>query len=861
MKRQTDKHNFKPAPSAHVARRAAALFGVAIVAIAALSAGGAEKPIAQTETVIPAQAGISQRTGANNDNAFRLHPADIFNPRDFLINIANGKDSGDAFNNFYRRAQLQLFSTLDDALSQKAEDTLRENFSAVKTANIALQSQLGGRKGNLGINVIGAFDEAENHAIGWQMRVYAGQEESAGFNAGVFYRKAAIDRVIGVNAFADYEKHKHGNFFRYSFGGEVQHSHASFAANYYLPISAERQISSEQVAFSRQGFDAKVRINMPNTDTIRAALDYYHFNGEFGAEADKGFRYGAELRPLPALRFGVFYDGGSGSFGGDVAYSHTIGEPPQRVAAGAEFAPDLFAPVWREHSQRIAVATVAVPPSFGVLSRYAEDSRTVAIARLNIAPGYFTDTVQIAVSSSLPQGDFRISDQTRPIITIFYAPSAANQQGAATIFVHGTRGAQTVTSFVVNRISSFAFFDADFVSRPALTHVTATAPATVGTIRPGGGIPPYRYSSSHADVSIDNDGLVLFSNISQERSLIAVLTANDSTTLTPPIQITIALTAAAIMPINIGLAGGRQQGTALLAIPAGVNFLAQVTASGGRLDSGNNYNFTVNQPSGGGNGNVQGEFYAFAGFGPGGLVFGSRIAATVTATVVVNDDEAFTPPASLFFTVTAIAPIMARADITNANLVRSNTSDSTDFVGTIAASGGLGAYTYALYGARRGFLLPFGSSNNTIGLAQPSNSNNESRSSIVINDESPITPPLTIGVTARNIISVTFMTAWINPADGTFARLGNNQNFNRSWGFITLFGGTGGYTLIPVSSPGSSLTTHLEASRGTNVRRITIPVGFIANVTLTNVMRITDTGTYSNVTPDILYTLRVTIRP
>ena len=33
-------------------------------------------------------------------------------------------------------------------------------------------------------------------------------------------------------------------------------------------------------------------------DFLKVAADYYHFDGKYGGENDKGFRYGLELQPI-----------------------------------------------------------------------------------------------------------------------------------------------------------------------------------------------------------------------------------------------------------------------------------------------------------------------------------------------------------------------------------------------------------------------------------------------------------------------------------------------------------------------------------------------------------------------------------
>ena len=238
-------------------------------------------------------------------------------------------------------------------LSQKAEETLTE-FAAVKKADVQLQTQLGNRKGQIAANVIGAFAESQNSAFGWQVRVYGGENDSKGANAGIFFRRVDGESLYGINSFADYEKGDYGEFLRYGIGGELQNRYVAFAANLYLPITDDKHTGST-VAFSQKGYDANLRINIPQLDFLKVRADYYHFDGKYGGENDKGFRYGLEVQPIANLRIGAFYDDGGEKFGGDIAYIYNISPPQKRESTG--FAPDLFSPVVREYSQRIITAT------------------------------------------------------------------------------------------------------------------------------------------------------------------------------------------------------------------------------------------------------------------------------------------------------------------------------------------------------------------------------------------------------------------------------------------------------------------------------------------------------------------------
>ena len=268
--------------------------------------------------------------------------------------LRSGENDGKSFSDFYRASQIELFSALDNVLSQKAEDTLTE-FAAVKKADVQLQTQLGNRQGQVAANIIGAFAESQNSAFGWQVRVFGAENDTKGANAGIFFRRVDGESLYGINTFADYEKGNYGEFLRYGIGGELQNRYASFAMNYYLPITNDKH-NGAQVAFSQKGYDANLRINIPRLDFLKVRADYYHYDGEYGLEEDNGFRYGMELQPLAGLQLGIFYDDGGEKFGGDIVYVYNIAAPAKRESK-AGFAPDLFAPIAREYSQRIITAT------------------------------------------------------------------------------------------------------------------------------------------------------------------------------------------------------------------------------------------------------------------------------------------------------------------------------------------------------------------------------------------------------------------------------------------------------------------------------------------------------------------------
>ena len=269
--------------------------------------------------------------------------------RNGIIHSANGGNFAD----FRHQYQSRLLFALDGVLARQAENALTDNFAAVKKADIQLQTQLGNRQGQIAANVIGAFVESQNSAFGWQVRAFGAENDTKGANAGIFFRRVDGESLYGINSFADYEDGKYGEFLRYGIGGELQNRFAAFAINYYLPITDDKERGAT-VAFSQKGFDANLRIAIPRLDFLKVRADYYLFDGKYGGEDDKGFRYGLELQPINNLRIGAFYDDGGEKFGGDIAYVYNFGIPQKRES---KFAPDLFAPVLREYSQRIIATT------------------------------------------------------------------------------------------------------------------------------------------------------------------------------------------------------------------------------------------------------------------------------------------------------------------------------------------------------------------------------------------------------------------------------------------------------------------------------------------------------------------------
>ena len=338
---------------------------------------------------------------------------------------------------------MELFSALDNALSQKAQETLTE-FAAVKKADIQLQTPLGNRQAQIGINVIGAFAESQSSAFGWQVRAFGGKDNIGGANAGVFFRRLENEWLYGINVFADYESGDYGEFFRYGIGGELQNPFSALAVNYYLPITDDKR-QGANVAFSQKGYDANLRINIPRLDYLKLRGDYYLFDGKYGGEDDKGFRYGLELQPINDLRIGVFYDDGGEKFGGDIAYTYNFGnrQLSQKRESTADFSPDLFSPVLREYSQRIISTTTLQVVEVPTLTLFTTTTIPARVQRTTLGLGFITVSMPITIATATITDFMTMAGMT----TLMEIPTMQMAQAASALFTMRIDNDNTGTSY------------------------------------------------------------------------------------------------------------------------------------------------------------------------------------------------------------------------------------------------------------------------------------------------------------------------------------------------------------------------------------------------------------------------------
>ncbi len=704
--------------------------------------------------------------------------------RGAVVDIANGGDGNDAlgdnFNAFYEKAQMQMFSAIDNAFAVYATDSLVGGKS-VKSAKVRFQSALGNRKAQLGIDVIGAihekhYDDSTNkYAIGWQAHIYAAEGENKGASGGIFYRRIQNNILYGVNAFADYERHQYGDFYRYGIGGEVQNQHIAFGANYYAPLTDDIPINAAAsvVAFSRKGYDANLRIAIPGARYLQAEAAYYYYDGRedgsFGenkVEADEGFRYGAALSPGNGIVLKVFYDDGGEEFGGELSWLHKFNNPaqadPQRY--DTPFVADLFAPVLREHSQRIALATIrsALPPPLrfeALAERHIRGGRYTPVMAVHIPPDYFDGPPSFEVRN------FRLYNNslhiTLPNATVFFEPTATTFDTDVEVFVRGmVNGVLTATSFHRNyRTASPAGF---YNFNPAMAHITSTLESTVGVFSPyanfdGGGIGPFFCYSSHADVRIvrrDNsreeggDCLVLFDTENRQKTITVTLTSEDGTADFPPATRRLILTAiaGAISPRSVPFVVGTQTPVANIILPGG--------RVAGNLPSG----FAVQNNT----------IILFNATAPG------RTTHTLTITA---GDSTFTAS----FALTAFAPLGAAfAETPTLMFV---TANITATVGTIRPSGGIPPYNYQ--SSRDDIVI------GEDGLVLFDRERSKTITAVLTTDDSiPQSPPVPITITLEVVTAIALPLAGRTDFHGSVFLTG----FFGTVGTVAASGGNGDYS-------------------------------------------------------------------
>ena len=276
----------------------------------------------------------------------------------------------------HQRALLERGWRLADWLAEETLMAATESSRGgglIRTLEFDLQSELGGRRAQVGLNVLGALRESNDEAIAWQFRGFK-SSGGLGGNTGLIWRRAvANDRALaGANVFLDYETYADENFWRGSAGAELRSAWADVFGNVYRGFSDDVK-KNNRTTYTADGYDVELNVHSPELPWLVGEVAYYNFEGKAGDKDDDGVRFGLRFNPLTDLELGVEYDNGdsdddgkkkwaarirySGEFGGVLKAQYR----PSTNSGNFEPRDWFFAPVEREYSQRIRRAGVSDP--------------------------------------------------------------------------------------------------------------------------------------------------------------------------------------------------------------------------------------------------------------------------------------------------------------------------------------------------------------------------------------------------------------------------------------------------------------------------------------------------------------------
>ena len=268
----------------------------------------------------------------------------------------------------HRRALLERGWRLADWLADETLLAATEGGRAsgfIRTFELDVRSELGGRRAQVGLNVLGALRERNDDAVAWQLRGFKSSKGQGG-NAGLIYRRLAGDALAGANVFLDYETYSGDGFWRWSGGTEFRSAWVDVFGNVYKAISDEVEDGNVRI-YTADGYELELNVHSPDVPWVTGEATYYNWKGKYPQNDDKdesGVRWGVKLAPWAGLEFGLEYekqDDDGKEFAGRVSYRGNFGgvDAGQSGGGAAFEARDwFFAPAEREYSQRIRKVTV-----------------------------------------------------------------------------------------------------------------------------------------------------------------------------------------------------------------------------------------------------------------------------------------------------------------------------------------------------------------------------------------------------------------------------------------------------------------------------------------------------------------------
>ena len=299
----------------------------------------------------------------------------------------------------------------------------------------------GGRRWQSGVNVLGALRETTDSALAWQLRGFAAEEGAVGSNFGLIYRQLAGEKnLLGVNTFVDYEDHDYGEFWRWSFGGELRGAWGGLFFNQYWAITGKQRFEDGGYyydAYTRDGRDVALDLRMPYYDWLSGGLTYYHWRGEEG-ELDNGGTY--KMADEKGIRYHFGFDfsrlfGGGDFWGGleilaeydrpegddadwgvDLSYTHRFGEATgtgsSATTEGFDPRAHFFDPVRREYAQRIDRVTVG---TVTVTVEPGRDVRVTAVAGSGSVEGVTMGTLTVGGPEVMYRSSETVTIVSNPI--------------------------------------------------------------------------------------------------------------------------------------------------------------------------------------------------------------------------------------------------------------------------------------------------------------------------------------------------------------------------------------------------------------------------------------------------------------
>ena len=595
----------------------------------------------------------------------------------------------------------------------------------IRSADFGLESDLGGRRANVHIDVLGALRETDGDAVAWQMRAYAGKD--AGGNAGLIYRRIVNENaralrdsvfgetLLGLNAFLDYEKHKDGGgFWRWSAGGEFRTAWVDGFGNLYRGITDARHREKDGrrlASYTSDGYDLRVAVHAPEHPWLIASATYFSFDGEFGQKDETGWRGGLTYRPrnLP-LEVAVEYEDSElhgAELGGRIAYKHHFGgvRSLSRSSGGDGFDPRdyFFARASREYTQRIRTADLGeatTPSIFGRTLGALTAGLVGPSPQVELSGGgsVLMTTVPSGSVFSFSGADFDNS----PVVTLKTGNAAATFR-----YINGDKIGTLVigSTVVVSLTATYARLVHGKLSVNAPAGFVAAAAETNGMLRvsvmsPSRFVLSLQTTTSQPTVFLtpegNSDGELM---IVQGNGQTQTLDCSDASTG----QFAARCPLAANILANNAVVSGTQTNPHRFASFSFADALASLSVSGGAG--------TYTYEKTGGSGGLGLDTTAGATYGQITVIaanYGSNPVTTLGITVKVSDSgsNAFADPLTLTFfarlaeTPLAVSVLIDNNEITAPTEAAAHALDELDLTGANAvlasakASGGRGAYTF-----------------------------------------------------------------------------------------------------------------------------------------------------------------------